>query len=785
MGCMGSSAQRQGASTQAGERGGSSTSAKGPEKDGKAKPDERKRLLDYYHVGEMLGQGAFGVVYACKPLNKELDCAVKMVDKVETPVDKIKEEADMLQKMDHPNVIKCHDVIYEKCFVCIVMDRLRGGDLIMGMQEHWKSKGKIPVMSTVHITAQMTSSLHYLHKQSIIHRDVKGDNFLCDRPNVVNTDTRIVLTDFGTSIPCAVDERLHEKCGTKLYWAPEFYKLDYSLKVDLWAMGIVMYGLLNGKFPFRDERDVLSKQVTVPKGTPKECVDFLMSVLCRKEADRADSTKCMQAPWISGSVTQTGECEAPDAGWKPDEFNEGGANEGIQERRQELVERLHQQGKKTENKSAPKEEEHYWKEWFSIVDKHAKNSTLKYEWWSQNKVDEAGILSLNDAITVNEGGVTDTSDVIGQQLRDHGIDTKKFGTGKAKTLQQLASEVQSGAAVMMLDASSHKKLVRVVDIVLLRICAPGSKASKVPKYIVETGEKFADGRERAIVRLPGTKKEPHMNSKQTAEKIMNELLNLGDAKVKFSYNTKEVFEEQEESPSFPGVQTVYRKEIIEGEIEGDPNQNFIGKNSKGSKDWSKVDTNSNTKYFAWMSDKDCAKAGVKYKVPEEGSEVSGLVQAPIGLSEEELRKFFEANKIDLSKFGTGQAKSLKDISSELVKGESTLMQQQDGSIVRTVDVVVLKLIHAVTSSILVQTQQTFPDGTKASLKRLPGAKRRPDENQFLTARRVLKRQLKVEENHVTLDATNVQVTEEEKESLAYPGLRTTYRKRIITATLSR
>merc|ERR1719201_1162945 len=119
---------------------------------------------------------------------------------------------DMLQKMDHPNVIKCHDVIYEKCFVCIVMDRLRGGDLIVGMQTHWKSKGKIPVMSTVHITAQMASSIHYLHNRSIIHRDVKGDNYLCDRSDIVDPQCRIVLTDFGTAVACTATEWLREKC---------------------------------------------------------------------------------------------------------------------------------------------------------------------------------------------------------------------------------------------------------------------------------------------------------------------------------------------------------------------------------------------------------------------------------------------------------------------------------------------------------------------------------------------------------------------------------------------
>jgi len=741
-------------------------------------------LLDTYTVGEMLGQGAFGIVYACKPIGQERDCAVKMVDKVETPVDKIQEEADMLAKMDHPNVIKCHDVIFEKCFVCIVMDRLRGGDLIVGMQAHWKSKGKIPVMATMPISAQMVSSIHYLHSRSIIHRDVKGDNYLCDRPNIVEPDCKIVLTDFGTAVDCKATDRLREKCGTKLYWSPEFYKLDYSHKVDIWAMGVVVYGLLNGKFPFRDEKDMQTKQVTVPKGTPQECHDFLLSILEKKEAKRADSGMVMADPWIAGKVTKGNDEGGDDEEFKPDAFNEGGANQGIQDRRNELIERLQDAGEKKKAAAGGKTnkpEEHYWKEWFSIVDRHAKNSTLKYEWWSNPKVDEAGILKLDGAKAITEGGAgSNNTEEIGKQLKDHGIDTDKFGAGNAKTLQQMAAEVQSGSAVLMLDAARHKKLVRVVDVVLLRICAPGNKQ----KFLVETGEKFADGRERSSVRLPGTKKEPHMNSKQMAEKIASEMLNLGGAKVNFDYTLKEIFEEQEESPSYPGVQTVYRKEIIEGTLAGEANS-YIGNKPKGAKDWFQEDSTKNTKYFAWKTDKELQKAKVKYKAPEDGEEVSGLVQAPIGMEEEDLRKYFETNNVDISKFGTGQAKTLKDISAEMIKGESALMQGADGSVIRVVDVVVLKLVHSVTNSILVQTEQTFPNGDKVELKRLPGAKRRPDENQFLTARRILKRQLKVEENHVTLDAAGVQVAEEEKDSLAYPGLRTVYRKRIITATLAK
>jgi hypothetical protein len=68
------------------------------------------------------------------------------------------------------------------------------------------------------------------------------------------------------------------------------------------------------------------------------------------------------------------------------------------------------------------------------------------------------------------------------------------------------------------------------------------------------------------------------------------------------------------------------------------------------------------------------------------------------------------------------------------------------------------------------------------LNRLPGAKRRPDENQFLSARRIIRRQLEIDENQVEFDI-KVKNIEEEKSSSGYPGLKTVYRKRIIIASM--
>merc|ERR1712226_136270 len=69
------------------------------------------------------------------------------------------------------------------------------------------------------------------------------------------------------------------------------------------------------------------------------------------------------------------------------------------------------------------------------------------------------------------------------------------------------------------------------------------------------------------------------------------------------------------------------------------------------------------------------------------------------------------------------------------------------------------------------------------LNRLPGSKRRPDENHFLAAKRVLSRQLHISEDYIKIDEQGVHIVQEDKDSPSYPGLRTVYVKRIISAEL--
>lgn len=779
MGCAGSSQTKSGNTVPQGAS--SPTSMSGRSSNNK----EGMRLLDEYSVGQTLGEGAFGVVSNCRKRSTGEEYAVKMIDKVETPVDAIRKEAELLQSLDHPNIVKVYGVYFEKCFVCIVMDKFSGGDLVEGLQRHIKERGHINCHDVVHVARQMGLGIQYLHQKSVVHRDIKGDNYLMDRKDMTDVKCKVVLTDFGTASTIMEGERLIAGVGTKIFWSPEFFDKSYGPKVDVWAMGIIMYGLVSGRFPFRDESDVRTKELRLPSRVHDVCKDFIKRMLDKVEKTRPDAETVMLHKWVSENTKRVEETDSGGIDEKEasENLRTDDANDGIKERRQELINRLNREDQLKRSQGSTKKiaPQHYQQQAFTLADKQIPGVKMTYEWWSTSKVKAAKLLDIDSEgksaaqrSTVDENYLK----MFSTMLVDHNIDVAQFGKGKAKTLEQMASEVENGAARLMLDATAHKKLVRVVDIVLLRIRSPDTEG----RLLIETEEKFPDGRQRETLRLPGTKKEPYENTKQVAERVLQEMLGMPADAVNWNLTTVvERCEEETESPSYPGVRTVYRKEILEGVVQLTDEKALEKIGLPGLRGWHQTDKANNTKFFGWMTDRMAEDKKVKIKAA--GSEaVSALVRAPIGMGEEALRTHLAARGLDVSKFGQAGCKSLKEFSSELIRGESHLQQDPVSNVlVRMVDVILMVVTNE-RGDVLVQTEQVDSHNHKVRLDRLPGAKCRPDENQFLSARRILRRQLDIDENFAKLDREAI-IIEEEKSSPAYPGLKTVYKKRIIKALL--
>jgi len=274
---------------------GSTSSA--PSRERKSAQQTQRKLCDEYVLGEVLGEGAFGAVRSCTRRSDNVQRAVKIyrhgVNRME-----VRRELDIVQRLKHTNIVSIHGIFSDKRSPCIVMDKYVGGDLISGLEFQKAAGRKISGQNIAYVCAQMADAIQYLHSLSIMHRDIKADNFLSDRKDITDPDCHIALTDFGTSVVVEPNARRHDVAGTQRCWAPEFFGKDYGFKVDIWAMGVCIYGLLEGRFPFKDENDIRTKDPKWPEQLHPNCENYLKGMLEKCEQTRLSAADVVAHSWI-------------------------------------------------------------------------------------------------------------------------------------------------------------------------------------------------------------------------------------------------------------------------------------------------------------------------------------------------------------------------------------------------------------------------------------------------------------------------------------------------------
>jgi len=257
-----------------------------------------EQLANKYTIGKHIGSGGFGVVHSCQKGETNEELAVKMVSRAETSTEDIEHEIAMFRRLHHPSIVKLHEVIYERDHVCMVLDLLRGGDLVDGMQLHWRTKGMIAMPVVRRMGKMMAQSIDWLHQHSIVHRDVKGENFLMDCTAIEDPKCRIFLSDFGTAVELRGVQRLSHQCGTRTHWAPELHSRNYGLAVDIWALGVIVFGLGTGRFPFKGE-ECRKRQVPIPPRSDRVFEEFVLAALQKTEAKRLTADRAVEHRFLS------------------------------------------------------------------------------------------------------------------------------------------------------------------------------------------------------------------------------------------------------------------------------------------------------------------------------------------------------------------------------------------------------------------------------------------------------------------------------------------------------
>lgn len=267
------------------------------------KPDSR-HLVEKYDIDKMLGQGAFSTVWRCTHRKDGAVRAIKKIDTKDVIPHDIAHEIALMRLLRHDNVVRCYDVFLEAQFVNIVVDMFTGGDLIDGLNAHMRVWGRIPDAQLAHISRQMVAAVAHVHSLLIVHRDIKGENFLSDRPDIGDPECRVALADFGTAQRCEEGQRLDTRVGTPAFWAPEMWREDYDLLVDIWAVGVTVFILLTCALPFEGEEQICRPvdpgqlPFAEPYFAERLCTDFMAQCLAKDPKKRLKAEEAKNHPWM-------------------------------------------------------------------------------------------------------------------------------------------------------------------------------------------------------------------------------------------------------------------------------------------------------------------------------------------------------------------------------------------------------------------------------------------------------------------------------------------------------
>jgi len=646
-----------------------------------------------------------------------------------------------------------------------------GGNMMKGMVQHWTDHGMLSISAVQRLLKQIFASIAWLHSRNAVHRDVKGDNYVMDHPDVAGRDNKVYLADFGTVRELLPGDRFKQACGTKQYWSPEFFALNYGFKVDVWAAGVVMYGLFTGKFAFKSHSEVLRKQLQLPSRVPSDAKHLLSMAFQRDEEKRCDARGALEHEHLKSNAEAGQSFVVP--GEDTPEMGEYGANAGIAERRLVLVDRLQQaQEGKAQGVTmtmVTRDQNH-----FTVQDR-VSNRSVAYEWWSGNQAKEVAAVADAGKLQTEEQSMCNvdvTRQSIVTLLENHRISLDSFGKGSAKPFDEFVKEIQEGRSRLLIDATRYKSLVRTVETTL--ICVE-LVTGDFRKYLVETGFTYQDGRgKQGKFQLPGIKRQPHKNRRQMVN-VLCEFLQLGD--VQFDFETVQRTEEDHESPSFPGIRTVYRKEMVKGRLRVMDEDVLKKLNALDDSPFTVQGVEEYPISYRWITEEECKENSVQLDLVAQEGGFSALVPPPVGLDEEALNNYLVDSKVPLAKWGEGNFKTLSEFSEELNKGEAALLKQKDGTLCRVVDIVVLIIKRG--DEVLVEAKETHDDKT-TTRNRLPALKRRPDEHPFLCARRLVA-ELMIPNDNVEVDPASIRIIDETQESASYAGMTTLYRKRFMTA----
>ncbi|KAK2412636.1 CBL-interacting protein kinase [Trifolium repens] len=206
------------------------------------------KSIGKYRVSRTIGEGTFSKVKLAFNSNNDEKVAIKVIDKQMVLKNNLKyqvqSEIRTMKLLNHPNIVRIHEVIGTKTKIYIVMEYVSGGQLLDKM-----SYAKLDECEARKLFQQLIDSVDYCHNKGVYHRDLKPENLLLDSKG------NLKVSDFGLSALKKSDDVLNTRCGSPCYVAPEVLmsKGYDGAAADVWSCGVILFELLAGFLPFDDQ----------------------------------------------------------------------------------------------------------------------------------------------------------------------------------------------------------------------------------------------------------------------------------------------------------------------------------------------------------------------------------------------------------------------------------------------------------------------------------------------------------------------------------------------------
>jgi hypothetical protein len=266
--------------------------------------------------GQLIGKGTFGRVYLGMNITTGELIAVKQVevnakaagsdkDKIKELVKSLDQEIDTMQHLDHPNIVQYLGCERKEYSISIFLEYISGGSVGSCIRKH----GKFEESVVSSLTRQTLLGLSYLHREGILHRDLKADNILLD------LDGTCKISDFGISKKTDNiygNDVTNSMQGSVFWMAPEVIRSQgqgYSAKVDIWSLGCVVLEMFAGKRPWSKEEAIgaiyklgsLNQAPPIPEDVSRvigvEGLSFMYDCFTIDPTERPTAETLLRAPF--------------------------------------------------------------------------------------------------------------------------------------------------------------------------------------------------------------------------------------------------------------------------------------------------------------------------------------------------------------------------------------------------------------------------------------------------------------------------------------------------------